>query len=150
MPFLTEKALLDHCKQVHHPPLKPNIKAMTPQKLEFGGQGYKCQECQAMITCVPWSPQFSSHWISHSSTISTMRFLNMESSQVMVLGDIYPESAQCKARDCLKFFSSQISFEDVELRGTSSLTGPAATWGRSSTPPPHTRPGTRQEDSSSN
>jgi hypothetical protein len=71
----------------------------------------------------------------------------METSQVMVLGDIYPESVQCKARDCL---SDQISFKDVELRGTLSLAVSTATWGRSSTPPPHRRPGTRQEDSSSN
>ena len=51
MSFLTEKQLLDHCRLVH-PPLKPSIKSFIPQKLEFGGIGFKCQECQAMITCV--------------------------------------------------------------------------------------------------
>ena len=51
MSFLTEKQLLDHCRLVH-PPLIPSIKSFTPQKLEFGGIGFKCQECQAMITCV--------------------------------------------------------------------------------------------------
>ena len=38
----------------------------------------------------------------------------METSQVMVLGDIYPYSAQCQFKDCLQLFSSQTSFEDVE------------------------------------
>ena len=52
----------------------------TPQKLEFGGIGFKSQECQAMITCVSESQQFSDHWMSHSSSITTMRFLNMETS----------------------------------------------------------------------
>ena len=54
MSFLTEKQLLDDCRLVHLP-LKPSIKSFIPQKLEFGGTGFKCQECLAMITCVSGS-----------------------------------------------------------------------------------------------
>ena len=84
MSFLTEKQLLDHCRLVH-PPLKPSIKNFILQKLEFGGTGFKCQECQAMITCVSGSQQLSDHWMSHSSSTTTMRFFNMETSQGIVL-----------------------------------------------------------------
>ena len=40
--------------------------------------------------------------------------MNMETSQVMALVDIYPYSALCEYKDCLQFFSSQTSFEEVE------------------------------------
>ena len=75
---------------------------MAEKNQEFGGIWFKCQECQAMITYVSGSQQFSDHLMSHSSNIPTMRFFKMDTGQVMVLGDLYPNSAQCQFKNLEK------------------------------------------------
>ena len=100
MTFISESELLDHLRQFH-PPIVKKEQLTSPQKLEVGGRGWRCQHsgCGHVVTCVPGSLQLAHHWSqSHpDSSLSLLRYLDLERGQLVDIVQVYGHAAQCGA-----------------------------------------------------
>ena len=117
MTFAKEQELLKHCRSVHPTALSSPAPPtpLTPQKLELGGEAYRCLQCRALVLAAPGSGTLSEHWALHQPQPYTdMRFLAMATSQVLGLQDIHPFSALCGHSPCSLLLHSSSSLDHVQ------------------------------------
>ena len=115
MAFGSESELLDHLRQFHPPIVKKELP--SPQKLEVGGVGWRCQHvnCGHVVTCVPGSLQLVTHWATchGDSDVANMRYLELDTCQVMDMAQIYGYAARCGVPACGYIATSPLTFTQV-------------------------------------